>query len=104
MSTTSNARRRSRRRRSGQPTVAQFRTKASQVGHDLQELGGLVTHAARGRLDDLRGSATELYQHGQDKVHDLEQSLERYVREQPVKSLLIAATVGLLVGHFWMRR
>jgi ElaB/YqjD/DUF883 family membrane-anchored ribosome-binding protein len=34
----------------------------------------------------------------------VERSLAQYVREQPLKSILIAAGVGLVLGRFWLRR
>ena len=41
---------------------------------------------------------------GREKVRQVEQSIEQYIREQPLKSMLIAAGVGLVLGRFWMRR
>ena len=40
-----------------------------------------------------RGAATEQYD-----------SVERYIREHPVKSLLIAANVGAMLGFMFLRR
>jgi ElaB/YqjD/DUF883 family membrane-anchored ribosome-binding protein len=34
----------------------------------------------------------------------VERSFAQYVREQPLKSILIAAGVGLVLGRFWVRR
>jgi ElaB/YqjD/DUF883 family membrane-anchored ribosome-binding protein len=34
---------------------------------------------------------------------EYQENLEGYVREQPVKAILIAAGVGLLVGMLWRR-
>jgi ElaB/YqjD/DUF883 family membrane-anchored ribosome-binding protein len=34
----------------------------------------------------------------------VEHSFEQFIRQQPLKSLLIAAGVGMLLGGFWMRR
>ena len=34
----------------------------------------------------------------------MEAGVEDYIKEQPIKALLIAAGVGLLVGLFWRRR
>ena len=41
---------------------------------------------------------------GRDKVQQVERSFAQYVREQPLKSILIAAGVGLVLGRFWLRR
>jgi ElaB/YqjD/DUF883 family membrane-anchored ribosome-binding protein len=34
---------------------------------------------------------------------EYQENLESYVREQPVKAVLIAAGIGLLVGFLWRR-
>ena len=41
---------------------------------------------------------------GRDKAVQIEHGVEDYVRAQPVKSLLIAAGVGLVLGILWRRR
>lgn len=49
-----------------------------------------------GAADDVRA--------GRDKVQQVELSFAQYVREQPLKSILIAMGVGLVLGRFWLRR
>ncbi len=51
----------------------------------------------------LRESARECYQQGREKAMEWEQELEQYVRERPVKSMLIAAGIGVAVGILWRR-
>jgi ElaB/YqjD/DUF883 family membrane-anchored ribosome-binding protein len=77
---------------------------AREVSNDVKEMGGIVRDAAQERLEQVRDSATEYYKQGRDKVHGAESTFEQYVRERPVKSVLIAAGIGLLFGRFWMRR
>jgi ElaB/YqjD/DUF883 family membrane-anchored ribosome-binding protein len=82
----------------------QLREKASEVGQNVRELGGQAREAAREQYDRLRGRAEEYYDRGRERAMEWEQGLEEYVQEQPIKSLLIAAGVGMLLGFFWRRR
>ncbi len=77
---------------------------AKEVSNDLKEIGGIVRDAAQEKLGQARENATEYLQQGRDTVHGVVGTFEQYVREQPVKSVLIAAGIGLLFGRFWMRR
>jgi ElaB/YqjD/DUF883 family membrane-anchored ribosome-binding protein len=81
-----------------------LRKQAVQVGDDLQQMGTIARDAAQERLDDLQNTASEYYERGVDKMHEVEQSVEEYICRQPVKSVLIAAGIGLVLGRFMMRR
>ena len=59
--------------------------------HSLQE-------AAKEKLGQAREAAAEYYQEGIEQVKKFEASFEEYVRENPVRSLLIAAGVSLGAG------
>lgn len=83
---------------------ARLRRQASQVTDDIQAMGTIARDAAQERLDSLRDAAAEYYDLGLDKMHDVERSVESYICKQPVKSVLIAAAAGLIVGRFLMRR
>ena len=74
------------------------------VTQDLQELGGLAREMAQEKVEQLRASASEYCEEGRDKVQQVEHSFEQFVRQQPLKAVLIAAGVGLLLGGLWMRR
>jgi ElaB/YqjD/DUF883 family membrane-anchored ribosome-binding protein len=78
--------------------------KANAVSNDVKEMGGIVNDAAQEKLEQVRENAAAYYQQQRDKVHGTLCDFEQYIREQPVKSVLIAAGVGLLFGRFWMRR
>jgi len=81
-----------------------LRRKAGDVKQSVQELGSVAKQAANEKMGEIRDSANEYYEMGRERVYDYEQSLEDYVREQPVKSVLIAAGVGFLFGACYMRR
>ena len=85
-------------------TTADIRSQISTIGEDLRELAQQVRGLARGSLRSARDSAGEAYEAGKDKVRDLEQDLEGYVRSRPLKSLLIALCAGAVVGFLTRRR
>jgi ElaB/YqjD/DUF883 family membrane-anchored ribosome-binding protein len=78
--------------------------KAKTVSNELKEMATGITGAAEEKLDQIRDSATEFYEQGRDKIYGAESAIEQYVRERPVKSILIAAGIGLVFGRFFMRR
>ena len=59
--------------------------------------------AAREKYDHLREQAEDYYQQGRDTAREWQGNLETYVREQPLKAVLIAAGVGVLLGAIWKR-
>ena len=83
--------------------AGQMRETAQQVQQNLRDLGGQVRDVAGQKYDQLRQQATDYYQQGRDRAMEMEQSLEQYVQEKPIQSLLIAAGVGMLLGILWRR-
>ena len=77
---------------------------ARKVTDDLQKLGGIAGDAAQEKLGQLRDNASDYYEERREEVHQVERGFEQFIREQPIKSILIAAGVGLVLGRFWMRR
>ena len=92
------------RARANRPARARPRRKARTVTQDIRELGGMAREMAQEKVEQLRTGASEYYEEGRDKVQQVEHGFERFVREQPVKSILIAAGLGVLLGGLWMRR
>ncbi len=64
----------------------------------------MAREMAHEKVEQLRASASEYCEDGRDKVQQVERSFEQFVRQQPFKSILIAAGVGMLLGGLWMRR
>ena len=77
---------------------------AQEVSKNLKEMRHIVREAAQEKLGQVRENANEYYQQGRDKVHGVASTFEQFVRERPVKAVLIAAGIGWLFGRFWMRR
>lgn len=86
------------------PASDRLREQAHAVTEDIQEMGGIARDAAEEKLERVRENASELCDEGRDKVRQAARSLEQYIAEQPLTSVLIAGGVGLLLGRFWMRR
>ena len=74
------------------------------VRPDHQKLSSAVRDTAKETVEQLRAGAADSAREGRDKVQQVERSFAQYVREQPLKSILIAAGVGLVLGRFWLRR
>src|ERR1700712_5199443 len=86
-----------------QGAAAQLKDKASEVVSGIKDMGSNVRDAATEKYGELRDTATEYYQSGRERAVQWESQLEDYVREQPVKALLMAAGVGVLLGVLWKR-
>lgn len=78
-------------------------TSAGQLKEKAQEVGSQVKAAAQEQLGRLRDTAGEYYEQGKEKAMEWEGNVEEYVRQQPLKSVLIAAGVGLVLGILWRR-
>ena len=78
--------------------------KAKEVTEDLQDMGDIVKDAAQKKIGQLREDAAPYCEQGQINVQQVQRSFEEYIAQRPLKSILIAAGVGLLLGRFWMRR
>jgi ElaB/YqjD/DUF883 family membrane-anchored ribosome-binding protein len=80
-----------------------IRETAAEVQQNIRDMGGQIREAAAESYDNLRDQAREYYEQGRERALEWEQGLEDYVREKPLRSLLIAAGVGMLLGILWKR-
>lgn len=60
--------------------------------------------AATQVVGQVRDRAADYFAKGKEKAKDMQGGTEEYIRENPVKSILIAAGAGLLVGFLLRRR
>ncbi len=67
-------------------------------------VGAEAGEFAREQLDHVREAAGDYYQRGRKEGAQLVRALESHIRQQPVKSVLIAAGIGVLFGAMWVRR
>jgi ElaB/YqjD/DUF883 family membrane-anchored ribosome-binding protein len=70
----------------------------------LEHAGTAVRDMATDGLHTLRDTAGEYVDQGRAKAREVQETVEEHVREEPMKSLMIAAAVGFLFGVFWTRR
>jgi ElaB/YqjD/DUF883 family membrane-anchored ribosome-binding protein len=78
--------------------------RASAIAKDFQDVRSATTQMATDSVDALRCTANDLLGEGRAKARELGQNVQSKVQEKPVKSVLIAAAVGFLLGVFWKRR
>jgi ElaB/YqjD/DUF883 family membrane-anchored ribosome-binding protein len=76
----------------------------SEIGQNVREIGSEIGDLAREKFTDVRDQAAGYYKKGRKKASEWEEGVEDYIKEQPIKALLIAGGIGLLVGLFWRRR
>ena len=60
--------------------------------------------AVEARVQDARERVNNMVERGRERAMEWESNLENFVQDQPVKSILIAAGVGLLLGALLTRR
>jgi ElaB/YqjD/DUF883 family membrane-anchored ribosome-binding protein len=76
---------------------------ASAVSKDIQGMGSIAKDVAHEKFEELQENASAVYEQGRNQVRDATRTLERFIEEQPLTSILIAAGVGMFLGRFWMR-
>jgi ElaB/YqjD/DUF883 family membrane-anchored ribosome-binding protein len=81
-----------------------LRKRAKKVTKDLRKLSGTVQHVAQKKFRHLRANASEYYEQGRDQVQHAERAVEHLIQKRPLKSVLIAAGVGIVLGGFLFRR
>jgi ElaB/YqjD/DUF883 family membrane-anchored ribosome-binding protein len=74
------------------------------LGEDVKELGRMGKDAIVEKIGAVKDAAGHAVAHGRDKVVEYRDAVADRTREQPIKSLLIAAGVGALVGIVLGRR
>jgi ElaB/YqjD/DUF883 family membrane-anchored ribosome-binding protein len=85
-------------------TTDQLGKQVNEVAEDFQEMGGAVRDAVQAKLGEVGEKAAEYCQQAQDKVHGVACLCEKFIRERPLRSVLIAAGIGWLLGRFWKGR
>ena len=67
-------------------------------------MGKITKELASETMEFLGENAKGYYREGIQGARRLEKNMEGHIRENPVKSLLIAAGIGLVLGALWRRR
>lgn len=74
------------------------------VGKEVAALGRQSKEAASEVVDDAKERVGEFYEQGRAKAGEYGDHVSGYVQDSPMKSLLIAAGAGVLVGFLLSRR
>lgn len=80
------------------------REQAEAAKEQLHDLGEQARERAQEAFSRVRESAVEYSEQGREWLVDLARATENCVRDQPVRSLLVAAGIGCLLGAIFIRR
>jgi ElaB/YqjD/DUF883 family membrane-anchored ribosome-binding protein len=72
--------------------------RAAEGREGLREIGHTVKEAATEGIQRFKETAGERMERGKEKLMDLEHGFEDRIRQNPMKSIAIAAGVGLVLG------
>lgn len=81
-----------------------LREKVFETRENIADMGHLAKETVQDKFHELKDRASDRYDEGKKKLHELEDSFVHRIRESPMKSVLIAAVVGLALGVFCRRR
>ena len=84
-------------------TQEKLRDKLTETRENIVDMGHLAKEAVQDKYHELKDRAADKYGEGKEKVQEFEETLARRVREAPMKSVLIAAGVGMALGFLWRR-
>ena len=85
-------------------TSDRFGKQTKAVKKDLQKMGEAVSDAAQEKLEQVGEAASEYCVQGREKVHGVACACEQFIRDQPLRSVLMAAGIGWLLGRVRKRR
>ena len=71
---------------------------------NLSRLFGASREVAAEKLGQVRDKGHDWIGRGRDRAHRVVDGTQEYVREEPMKALLVAAGAGLLIGWLITRR
>jgi ElaB/YqjD/DUF883 family membrane-anchored ribosome-binding protein len=75
---------------------------ASLSRNDVEQLGKATKDLASHSLNEVKKTASEYLEKSQEKAKEIESRVEDQIQLNPVRTILIAASVGFLIG--WMRK
>lgn len=72
---------------------------SGRVVDEVRELGNMALSSAGEALESVKQRGSDLLHEGRDRAEAAKDGFERYVGENPFKSVLLAAGVGALIGY-----
>ena len=79
-------------------------SQVQQLAADLKALKDTAGRVATDKLRHARGVAADYVEGRKERASEVEDQLLEAVRADPLKGLLIAGGIGLLLGAIWSRR
>lgn len=70
----------------------------------VHKMGNEAVGAIRDGYDDLRETASDYVSHGRERVGDLERSVEKRIKQNPLATVMTCLGLGFLVGLLYSRR
>lgn len=83
---------------------SQARMAAQEQVQNLKQTAGQYVEQGREQMDALRSTASDYIEQGRHRAIEMERTLESEIRAQPMRSVLIAAGIGLVAGFLLCRR
>lgn len=77
----------------------QFRARATEVKEDLKAMGALAPEVAHEKFAELRESTAQCMERTKERAQEAKGSVEDFIRERPIQTVLIAAGAGMLIGY-----
>jgi ElaB/YqjD/DUF883 family membrane-anchored ribosome-binding protein len=74
------------------------------ITEGLQTAANAAKRLAGDSVEAVRETANQFMDQGRAKAQEVSESVETHVREKPVKSVLIAAVIGFVLGLIFVRR
>ena len=84
--------------------ASQIKSKADTMAQNFGDMGHKAVDQAQKKFSELSGTAADYYESGKDKAAEMQDSMETYVRDQPMKAIMIALGAGLLIGFLVSRK
>lgn len=81
-----------------------LREKVTETRENIADMGHLAKETVQDKVHELKEKAVQGYDDGKEKLRELGTSLVTMVRESPMKSVLIASGIGLVLGVLWRRK
>ena len=75
-----------------------------QVTEHLGEAAQAAKQAARAGIETIKEGAVDYYEEGKRRIESFETTLRKRVQSEPIKSLVVAAAIGIVCGWIWKRR
>ncbi|HWE04306.1 MAG TPA: hypothetical protein VG326_18010 [Tepidisphaeraceae bacterium] len=90
-------------REAGSSFVDEAKDAVKNAADRAQAVGGQAADYVRHQYDDLSGRGRDTYARTRDAVRDCEETTAGYIKQSPLKAILIALGLGLVIGLIWRR-